>query len=232
MADTAFPSSVPRKASGDRLSGIVSAGDRARAFRDAKRHSIRVRLLRLIFPVAAVCIAGLYFLPSNYGVDPKVGKASIDDIELSGDGLKMVNPRIKGVHEKHGVYDIRADHATQQVSNPDLISLNTITAELTAKTGETTILTAPTGIFHSKKEELTFDNGLTIGGTRGYAGKLKTATAFFQNNKLITTEPVELSFGETTITAQAMTLFSSEGRAIFQGNVKVHLKRAQETKQQ
>jgi lipopolysaccharide export system protein LptC len=87
-------------------------------------------------------------------------------------------------------------------------------------------------LFHSKKEELTFDNGLTIGGNRGYAGKLKTATAFFQSNKLITTEPVDLAYGESTIQAQSMTLFSSEGRAIFEGNVKVHLERAQETNRQ
>ena len=233
MADTAIPYSGARNGKGgDRLFGIVSAGDRAKALRDAKRHSTRVKLLRLLLPFAAVCIGGLYLLPSKIEIDTKAGKASVENIELSGDGLKMVNPRIQGVHEKHGVYDIRADHATQQVSNPELVTLNTITADLTSKDGQKTTLTAPSGLFHSKKEELTFDNGLTIGGNRGYAGTLKRATAFFQSNKLVTTDPVSLAYGESTIEAQSMTLFSSEGRAIFEGRVKVHLERAQETNRQ
>jgi lipopolysaccharide export system protein LptC len=231
MADATLSFSAARTG-GDRFGGLVSAGDRAKAFRAATRHSVRVKILRLLLPFAAVCTAGLYLLPPKFEVVTKEGKASIDDYQVSGEGLKMVNPRIQGVHEKHGVYDIRADHATQQVTNPELITLNTITAELTSKDGQKTVLTAPSGLFHSKKEELTFDNGLTIGGNRGYAGKLKTATAFFQSNKLITTEPVDLAYGESTIQAQSMTLFSSEGRAIFEGNVKVHLERAQETNRQ
>jgi lipopolysaccharide export system protein LptC len=232
MADTALSYSAARSGGRDRFGGLVSAGDRAKAFRAAKRHSARVKVLRLLLPIAAVCMAGLYLWPSTIEFETEAGKASIDDIQVSGDGLRMVNPRIQGVHEKHGVYDIRADHATQQASNPELITLNTITAELTSKDGQKTVLTAPSGLFHSKKEELTFDNGLTIGGNRGYAGKLKTATAFFQSNKLITTDPVDLAYGDSTIQAQSMTLFSSEGRAIFEGNVKVHLERAQETNRQ
>jgi lipopolysaccharide export system protein LptC len=231
MADTALSYSAARTG-GDRFGGLVNAGDRAKAFRAAKRHSVRVKAVRLLLPLAAVCTAGLYLLPSKFEIETKAGKASIDEFQVSGEGLKMVNPRIQGVHEKHGVYDIRADHATQQVTNPELITLNTITAELTSKDGQKTVLTAPSGLFQSKKEELLFDNGLTIGGNRGYAGKLKKATAFFQSNKLITTEPVDLAYGDSTIQAQSMTLFSSEGRAIFEGNVKVHLERAQETNRQ
>jgi lipopolysaccharide export system protein LptC len=231
MADVAIPSPMQR-GGGERFAGLTSAGDRAKAFRDAKRHSVRVKLLRLLLPVIAVCIGALYLWPARIEIETPAGKATIDTVAFSGDGLKMVNPRIKGVHEKHGIYDIRADHATQQVKNPELINLNVINAELTAKNGEKTTLTAPSGIFHSKNEELTFDNGLTIGGNRGFAGQLKTATAFFQSNKLITTDPVDLAYGESTIKARSMTLFSGEGRAVFEGGVIVHLKRAQETNRQ
>jgi lipopolysaccharide export system protein LptC len=208
-----------------RFTGLPGAGDRAKAFRNAKRHSAAVKFLRLLLPLAALCISGLYFLPSKIAVEIDGGEASVESIDISRGGLKMTNPRIKGVHEKHGIYDIRADHATQQIQNPDLITLNIITAELTSKKGEKTKFEAPSGIFHSKKEELTFDNGVTIGGNAGFSGRLKSATAFFQTNKLISTDPVELGFHNSTIKARSMTFYSNEGRAIFEGGVQVYLER-------
>jgi lipopolysaccharide export system protein LptC len=208
-----------------RFAGLPRAADRAKAFREAKRHSLLVKFLRLALPVAALSIAGTYFIPNKLSVKVDGGEASVDSIDVSSGGLKMVNPRIKGVHEKHGVYDIRADHATQHASNPELITLVKITGELVSKSGEKTILTAPSGIFHSKKEELIFDNGVDIGGDAGFSGKMKTATAYFQNNKLISQDPVEFGFHKSTIKARSVTLYSSESRVIFDGAVKVHLQR-------
>jgi lipopolysaccharide export system protein LptC len=106
-----------------------------------------------------------------------------------------------------------------------MITLNTVSAEITSKIGEKTTLAAPSGLFHSKKEELTFDNGVTIGGNAGFSGQLKTATAFFQSNKLISTDPVDLAFRSSTIKARSMIFYSSESRAIFEGGVRVHLER-------
>jgi lipopolysaccharide export system protein LptC len=208
-----------------RFAGLPGGGDRAKAFRSAKRHSARVRALRLLLPVGVVCISALYFLPSAITVSIEGGEATVENIEISSGGLKMVNPRIKGVHDKHGVYDIQAEYATQQIQNTDLITLNTITGDIVSKAGEKTVLTAPSGIFHSKQEELTFDKGVDIDGQAGFRGKLKTATAFLQNNVLISKDPVDLAFNGSTIKADSMTLYSSESRAVFEGRVKVRLER-------
>ena len=208
-----------------RFAGLPSGGDRTKAFRAAIRHSARVKMLRVLLPVCAICATGLYFLPSRLAIQTKDGEASVDEMVVSAGGLKMVNPRIKGVHEKYGVYDIKADQGTQQAKNPDLMNLTTISAQITSKTGEITVLTAPTGIYQRNLEELTFDNGVVIGGDAGMSGTLKTATAYMQSNKLVSTDPVDLTFKGTTIKAQSMTIYSGEGRAVFEGNVKVHLER-------
>lgn len=73
---------------------------------------------------------------------------------------------------------------------------------------------------------MTFDKGAIIGGDFGLAGKLKTATAYLANHVLISADPVELAFHNSTIRAEGMTYYSSEARAIFTGNVMVHLERA------
>ncbi len=225
MTDMAIQPRMQRERGASRFSGITGGGDRTRALQAAKRHSMLVKALRVLCPLVALGVAGLYFLPSRMTVDVEGGQASVDDIVISEGSLKMVNPRINGVHERHGVYDIRADTATQQVSNPDLITLNTVQGELVSRTGEKTTLVAPSGLFDSKKEQLTFDTGLTIGGDAGYSGQLQTATAFFKDNKLVSTDPVALAFRNTTINAEGMTFYSGEKRAIFTGNVRVHLER-------
>jgi lipopolysaccharide export system protein LptC len=211
---------------GSRLRGFPSAADRARAFNVAIRHSTRVRTLRILLPLVAVGLGGLYFLPTRITVQTKLGQASFKTVKSTSEGSVMQEPHIKGVHEKHGKYDIRMKSATRNEKQPDLIKLNTINAELVAKDGKKTTLKAPSGIFHNKREELTFDNGAVIGGDAGFSGKLKSATASMANHVLISPEPVELAFHGNTVRAEGLTYYTSEGRAVFTGNVRVHLERA------
>lgn len=208
-----------------RFGGLPGASDRSKALRAAKRHSAQVRAMRWLFPFLAVCTVALYFVPMQYSVDVAGGTATVEKLEVGSGGLKMVNPRFNGVHEKHGVYNVRADYALQQVTNPDLMNLNVINADVVAPNGQRTVLKAPSGLFHSKQEELTFDNGVVIDGDSGMSGRLKTATVFMKNNLLISKDPVDLAFHNSTIKAQSMTYYSSEGRAVFEGSVRVHLER-------
>jgi lipopolysaccharide export system protein LptC len=209
-----------------RFSGILTAPDRKRAFRAARRHSAVVGTLKLCLPLAALGLGTLYLLPAQWSVEVAGGKAEVEKIDLTSGGLKMVNPRFKGVHEKHGVYDIQADSALQHVSDPDLMTLDKINAELVSQQGQKTILTAPSGIFQRKKEEFVFDKGVTIGGEAGISGKLKTATVYMKENRLVSDEPVALGYQGHRVAADSVEFFTSESRVIFTGNVRVHLERA------
>jgi lipopolysaccharide export system protein LptC len=209
-----------------RFSGLLTAPDRKRAFKAARRHSVMVRGLRLCLPLAVLGIVSLYILPARLSVQVEGGKAEVEKIDITSGGLKMVNPRFQGVNEKYGVYDIQADSALQHFSDPDLMTLDKINADLVNQQGQKTVLTAPSGIFQRKKEEFTFDNGVTIGGEAGIAGKLKTATAFMKEKRLISNDPVELSYQGHQVVADSVEFFTTENRVIFTGNVRVHLERA------
>lgn len=210
-----------------RFSGITTAADRSQAFRNARRHSAIVRGLKLGLPLSALLVLALYVLPSQLTYEIKDGEASVEAIDISSGALKMVNPRIRGVHAKQGVYDIRADSGTQNASEPEVMTFDKIDAEIVSSQGEKTTLTAPTGIYHSKKEELVFNTGVTIGGDAGVSGTLKTAKAYMKENKLVSDDPVALAYHGHTISADGVTVYSDESRVIFTGNVKVHLERAQ-----
>jgi lipopolysaccharide export system protein LptC len=208
-----------------RFGGIMVAPNRKRAFRRARRHSAMVAFLKLALPAAALAVGGLYILPSQLTIKTKEGEATIQAVDLSAGKLKMMNPRFKGVNEKYGVYDIRADSALQDVSQPEVMTFDKIDAQLVSQQGEKTVLTAPSGIFHSKQEELTFDNGVTIGGEAGIAGRLKTATAYMKEKRLISKDPVDLAYQGHTIAADNVEMWTGENRVIFTGNVRVHLER-------
>jgi lipopolysaccharide export system protein LptC len=216
-----------------RFSGVKAAPDRTRAFRAARRHSRVVTLMKFGLPLAALGVTALYILPARLSMKIKGGEASVEAVDLSSGGLRMVNPRIKGVHDKFGDYDIRADSGLQHAKEPEVMTFDKITADLLSPQGEKTTLTAPSGIYHSKKEEMTFDNGVTIGGEAGISGQLKTATAYMKENRLISTDPLTLAYHGHTITADSVEMWTHESRAIFTGNVNVHLERVQtEGKQQ
>jgi lipopolysaccharide export system protein LptC len=208
-----------------RFGGINTARDRTRAFKAARRHSMLVSFMKMGLPLAALGVGALYIIPNSITIKTPQGELAVEEVKIQAGNLKMVNPRFKGVHEKHGVYDIRADSALQHVSDPDLMTLDKIDAELVSQQGEKTILTAPSGIFHRKKEEFTFDNGVTINGEAGISGKLKTATSYMKENRLISNDPVTLGYKGHRIDADSMEFFTTESRAIFTGNVRVHLER-------
>lgn len=211
-----------------RFGGIMAAPDRGRAFRAARRHSAMVALLKWLLPLSSLGIGGLYVLPHLLlpPIEVGPGELSIKSIDVKGGDLKMVNPRYQGVHEKYGAYDIRADHSIQKIGSPEILNFDKINAELVSPQGEKTVLTAPSGIFHSKQEELTFDNGVTIDGGSGLAGKLKSAKAYMKDKRLISTDPVTLSYQGHRIEADSVEMWTGESRVIFTGNVRVHLERA------
>lgn len=208
-------------------SGAIRLRDRSAEFRRAKRHSQVVRLLKVLFPLTCVGIISLYAVPAllTVSIDNGNGQASVETISLEAGALKMVNPRVKGVHDKQGEYDVQAASATQQASNPDILHLETINGVMTSSDGQVTTLTAPGAIFNSKIEEMKFERGLDIVRGPGMSAKFQTATVYIPEQRVVSNTPVIVKLHDSTISAQKLTLYTAEARAIFEGAVKVHLQR-------
>lgn len=211
-----------------RSSGLVIGRDeehRARAFRAARRHSLVVRALKACLPAAALAAISLYFIPGKLSFSLRDGTASVDSIEVRPGSLKMVNPKLTGVHKSHGRYEIRAKSATQDVSAPQRVHLDQISGDLVSPTGAKTTLEAPSGIFHTKKEQLTLDQGVTIEGDDGLLVQLESATVTFPERLVVSKTPVVMRFRGSEIRAQSLRLQIGESRAVFIGGVKVHIER-------
>ena len=207
----------------------LSPDERARAFRAARRHSIAVKVLKLCLPLAALGVASLYFVPSRLSFDVGEATASLDSVAIESGNLKMVNPKLSGVHPEYGRYEIRAENATQKVTSPEQVNLNEISGTLVSPEGDTTRLSALSGLFDTKARQLTFQDGLSIDGRAGLSVKLRSATVHFTDQVIVSDEPVAMQFRGSRITADSLRLETGNARAVFTGGVKVSLEPGKET---
>jgi lipopolysaccharide export system protein LptC len=212
-----------------RFSSISVAGDREKAFREARRHSFIVRSLRRLLPVAAILCVAVYALPANTKVDGDNPKPIPPRGPISDKDLIMQHPRVKGTHPVQGEYDIRAEFGKRSMTDREHIQFEKIDGDLHSPAGEKTVLTAPSGIYKSKAEVMNFDRGLNIVRSSGLSVTLKAAVANFREKHVISTEaPVEVRLHDSHIRAESMELFVNESRVVFSGNVSVHLERLPE----
>ena len=211
---------APRQARGE------DAG-RAREFRKARRHSLLVRVLKVLLPTMAAAIVSLYLLPSLFkvSIDKGRGTASVRTVTLDAGTLKMLDPHVKGVNERNEPYDFSADSATQASKNAEEMFLENVRGHMTGQDGKITTLTAPNGVHNNKADQLTFNNGVVVKREPDLAATFQTATAFMKQQTVISKTPVIVRLHESTIHAETMTMFWGEQRTIFEGNVRTHLER-------
>ncbi len=196
-------------------------------FRRARRHSALVRALKALLPLVAAGVLSLYAAPFllKKSIDNGRGTASVRGIELEKGALKMLEPHIKGVNDRGEPYDFTADSAKQAAKEPDVMYLDVVRGKMTSLDGKITTLTAPDGVRNSKTDEMIFNNGALVTRDDGLSATFQTATTFMKSQTVVSKTPVVVRQNESTIHAEAMTLWWGESRAVFEGNVRTHIDR-------
>jgi lipopolysaccharide export system protein LptC len=199
-------------------------------FRRARRHSGRVRALRIALPLLAAVILSLYALPSllKRTIDNGRGTATVRAIAVEAGSLKMIEPHVKGVNEQGEAYDFLADTATQAAKDANVMYLEVVRGKMTSLDGKISTLTAPNGVHDNKAEQITFNNGAFVTRDGGMSATFKTATAYMKQQMVVSKTPVIVRLRESTINADNVTLWWSDQRAVFEGKVRTHIERQQE----
>ena len=186
-----------------------SAARRARAM--ASGHSRLVRRLRIVLPVVAVVIvAGLVaaaMLPSFIGPGVDVGS-----IGLSTEGLVMANPKLSG-RDGDRSYEVTADRAVQSLTNPKLVELEGIVANITLPGDNWVKLSARHGLYNSEAEALALTEGITVASRDGDDATLASADVDLKTGAVKSADPVEIRGPRGTIRAGAASV-AGEGDAI------------------
>lgn len=212
---------LPRK---PRRSKVVAvAPDRVGAVAKARRHSRFVRALRIALPIGAIAVLGLYFTSSNLTISLGNMEASVGDIEINRDSLRMINPKLEGVTEKNGAYVLTADYAEQDTSDLTTLYLHKVTAELTQPEDGWSRLTAPKGTFRTKIEELELLGGIDVTSSSGASARVERAVIDMKAQLIRSKDPVEVETADGTLTADRLEISATEKRILFDGNVHLHI---------
>jgi LPS export ABC transporter protein LptC len=213
------------RARDDRASGhgIVLSGDRTREFSRARWHSLFVRSLRWLVPLTTLGLSALYvgsmLQTAGWG---RVAEAPKIVAPPSKD-LNMHDVKYDGFTKDGGNYQVRAETATPDLTNPALVKLNTIAGEVFDARKSRTDLAAAHGLYDSKTNQLDLNGGVTVVTQTGMRATLQTATLMTKEGTMASNTPVMVEMPSGVITSNKMQLNQKSRDIVFLESVVAHL---------
>jgi lipopolysaccharide export system protein LptC len=202
-------------------SPALAATGRDRAFRRAKRHSRRVRVLRWAVPATALAVLTVILLyvwldPLRYYRNLPVDFASIS---ISDNKLTIEAPKLTGFTQDRRPYSVTAETAAQHLKSPNLIELGGIHAQVELSNRGHTEMRAKSGLFDMKASSLELSGGVEIGASGGYKVSLDDARVEIRKGHMLTPNPVNAVFPDGTLQAQRLEIFDHGDRVRFENVV-------------
>jgi lipopolysaccharide export system protein LptC len=215
--------SHPALGDAPRLS-LTSPPDRERAFAAAKRRSGGVRVLR-----ATILVGGLGTVTAMIAIavfNPfatRLGALSFSNLSVEGTKITMVRPKLAGFRSDGEPYELTAERALQDIKNPTVLELERLNGEIGTAMGETTHLSADSGVYDSVREHMELSRNVRIGGPR-FEVRLRRADIDFKTGVYRSDEPVEVLVGEgTTIFGDRATARNNGQELTFEGHVRTRI---------
>lgn len=205
--------------------GMVMAVDRTREFRNAARRTTLVRTLRIVFPVGALALLGVYGL-SIARTAGLVGTETLPEIairKILPEDLAMKNPRYEGFNKDGGSYVFTAKTADRDLTLPNVVKLNGIVGEIYQADKTRTDITAARGVFNNEKNLLDLYDEINVDSESGLKARLTRATILTKEDLLTSDEPVLVEFPNGSVRSKRMTLRQKAREATFAEDVAVSL---------
>jgi lipopolysaccharide export system protein LptC len=182
-----------------------------RAVRKAGRHSILVRVARIVLPTGV--LAGLtvlvlvtYFKPmAMFEKLPSVsGKLAVQ-----GSKITMELPRIAGFTRDQRAYELNAESAVQDITKPDLVELQNLRAKMELQDKDVVLLTAISGTYNTKADKVLLRDQIVVTSQQGYTAKLREAAVEMKKGNVVSELPVEITLPNGTLKANRLEIIDS-----------------------
>jgi len=192
----------------------------ADAYTVAARHSRLVRRLKILLPLVAVLIGAIFvavsvvraFLPENL---------QIENATIENGKILMQNPAISGRNKQDISYSMKAVRALQDIANPDIITLETIHAEMPVNDKLIATVEATSGIYDRGGNTLNMNAPFSISMNNGVVADFQKAYLDINAGEMKTEKPIAISMNGGSIVAQSLRM-TDKGRIVtFEGMVKV-----------
>ncbi|MGD9480020.1 LPS export ABC transporter periplasmic protein LptC [Shinella sp. G-2] len=200
--------------------GAPGMGVSAEAYRLATRHSARVRVLKIALPVIALVIAAIFavvsiirtYIPSDLSVE----SATIEDGKIV-----MRYPAIAGRNNDGISYSMKAERALQDMKQPDVITLENITAKMPVNEKTVAEVVAEKGVYDRGKNLLDMLAPFTITLNTGLEAAFRSAHLDINGGSMSTEKPVSIHSSAASIVAQSLRMTDKGRVVVFEGKVVV-----------
>jgi lipopolysaccharide export system protein LptC len=203
---------------------VAPPADREEAFANARRRSTRVRRLRQAILIGGLGTVVAMFLTAVFNPFT-TGLSSLGLSNLSVEGTKIVmdHPKLAGFRNDGQAYLMTAKRALQDIKQPTIMELEKVEGEIGASGGESTHVTADSGLYDSLGEHMELSNNVRI--TNGRANVLLQSAKFdFKSGAFRSDEPVEVRVSDgTTIVADRAFAINHGEELTFDGHVKTRI---------
>lgn len=189
-------------------------------FRRARRHSVRVRVLRIAIPLAVAAVVITTGLVAWFNPMRLLDKLPIGgSVVISGTKVMMELPRLSGYTRDARPYEFTAKTAAQDLTQPDRVELKDIHARMEMQDKGIVEMLAAGGIYNSHTERLTLGEKIVLTSTGGYEGHLTEAVVDMNQGHVVSERPVEVTLPNGTLTANRLEVIDSGALIRFEGGV-------------
>ncbi len=180
-----------------------------------------MRLLRIALPIGIVLIIAGTFGLTYFNPFRGLMRLPLDPGKLvvSGTKITMEAPRLAGFTRDARAYDLTARAASQDLTKPNLLELQDIRAKFELQDKAEVELTATTGVFDRRVEQLTLLDRILLKTTAGYEAYLTQAVVDVKTGNVKSQKPVEVKLLNGTLNANRLEV-DDKGESIrFEGGV-------------
>lgn len=198
--------------------------DRDRNFRKVRRHSIWVRILRLLLPVLGIGTVGVLIFITTFM--PKIGVQGFEldpgmTLSFNGSSIMMNNPKLSGFGDDGQSYEVKADSATQSILNPGLINLNGLFAKITLEDGTWADVRSQEGLYNNDSSQLSIQTPIRVDSSEGYQVTLQNAEVDLKSGKLTSQSPVQVRSETGLMQANQLIIDNSGKRIRFTNGIRM-----------
>jgi lipopolysaccharide export system protein LptC len=207
------------------IQNAYDAGTEAR-FAVAARHSRLVRFLRISVPAAVGLSLASIILVSVFNpfrmLLPKL-PVDMSNLVVSGTKVTMESPHLAGYSQDQRPYEVWANTAVQDVTDPDHVELHTLRGKMLMEDQSTVTLEAVNGLMDTKQQLLNLHKDIYVQTSNGYQAWLSQAFVDMNKNTVTSDEHVDVKWVDGKISADTMKVLSGGETVRFDGHVVMNI---------
>jgi lipopolysaccharide export system protein LptC len=192
------------------------------AYASALGHSVRVRRLKILLPIAAVVVSLVFiavsmiraYLPENL---------KIEGAKIENGKVVMEKPAISGRNSDGINYSMVAERALQDIKNPSLITLETIKAAVPVNDDLIARIQALSADYNRDTDNLVLTSPFTILLSNGLTADFKSAKLDIKGGSMATEDPVNIKKDGASVVANSLKMTDKGHVITFEGNVRMNV---------